>query len=47
MPTVNIKRKGQITCGVCGRYIVIGKWVKLMFCPDSNCINSEENYNNN
>lgn len=44
MPTVKIERKGKIKCGVCGKQVVIGKWVKLMFCPDNSCINSEERY---
>jgi hypothetical protein len=38
-------RSGTIKCGACGKSVVIGKWVKLMFCPDSLCVNSEERYN--
>lgn len=38
------KRSGRITCGQCGKPVVTGTWVKLMFCPDSRCINSEDSY---
>lgn len=37
-------RTGKIKCGMCGKEVVTGKWVKLMFCPDSQCVNSEERY---
>lgn len=38
------KRSGKITCGMCGKPVVIGKWTKLAFCPDPLCTNSEERY---
>jgi hypothetical protein len=44
MSDTKAKRSGKITCGMCGKPVVIGKWVKLMFCPDSLCVNSEELY---
>lgn len=40
------QRSGRMTCGVCGKEVVIGVWIKLAFCPDATCINSEENYFN-
>jgi hypothetical protein len=44
MATKEVKRSGHITCGICGKQIVVGKWIKLPFCPDSKCANSEERY---
>jgi hypothetical protein len=38
------KKSGKIKCGICGKEVVIGTWLKLMFCPDSKCGNSEEHY---
>jgi hypothetical protein len=38
------QRNGKIKCGMCGKAVVTGKWIKLMFCPDSKCTNSEERY---
>jgi len=38
------QRSGHITCGACGKHVVTGTWINLAFCPDSTCINSEENY---
>jgi hypothetical protein len=40
------KRSGKLKCGMCGKEVVIGKWTKLAFCPDSGCVNSEEAYMN-
>lgn len=40
------QRSGKIRCGACGKDVITGTWVKLMFCPDAKCINSEENYFN-
>jgi hypothetical protein len=39
-----VKKEGKITCGICGKAVVIGKWTKLFFCPDALCRNSEELY---
>jgi hypothetical protein len=37
-------KKGFIQCGICSVPVVIGNKIKLMFCPNVECVNSEENY---
>jgi len=37
-------RKGKITCASCNVPVVTGTKIKLMFCPNTECINSEDNY---
>ena len=41
---VETKKSGRITCGICKKETVIGTHIKLAFCPDNECPNSEENY---
>jgi hypothetical protein len=37
-----VRAKLNVVC--VAKPVVIGKWDKLMFCPDSLCVNSEELY---
>ncbi len=39
-------RKGKITCANCKVPVTTGTQIKLMFCPNKECINSEDNYLN-
>jgi hypothetical protein len=41
-----VKRQGVLRCGTCNKALVTGKYTRLFFCPDSDCVNSEESYNN-
>jgi hypothetical protein len=36
--------EGFIKCARCSVRVVIGQKIKLMFCPNAECVNSEENY---
>jgi hypothetical protein len=38
------EKQGFIQCGICRVPVVIGNKIKLMFCPNVECVNSEENY---
>jgi hypothetical protein len=38
------EKSGFIQCAVCSVPVVIGNKIKLMFCPNVECVNSEENY---
>ena len=38
------QKEGFIQCGICGVRVVIGKRLQMMFCPNVDCVNSEDNY---
>jgi phage FluMu protein Com len=46
METKQPKRSGVLRCGVCGKALKQATWVPMFVCPDSKCINSEENLDN-